>query len=57
VGYDESAEFYGIYLWEYLHVIYPLPIERTRALGRQPPSIFFVQYAKRGDGSSGSTNQ
>jgi hypothetical protein len=23
-GYDSSAQFYGIYIWEYLHVIDPL---------------------------------
>ena len=24
LGYDSSAEFYGVYLWEYLNVIYPM---------------------------------
>lgn len=24
MGYDESADFYGVYIWEYLHVIAPL---------------------------------
>lgn len=23
-GYDTSAQLYGVYIWEYLHVIYPL---------------------------------
>lgn len=23
-GYDSSADFYGVYIWEYLHVIAPL---------------------------------
>lgn len=23
MGYDESAEFHGVYMWEWLHVLYP----------------------------------
>jgi hypothetical protein len=24
MGYDSSAEFYGVYIWEYIHVLCPL---------------------------------
>ena len=24
MGYDESAAYFGVYIWEYLHVILPL---------------------------------
>lgn len=27
MGYDNSAEFFGVYMWEYLHVISPLLYE------------------------------
>jgi hypothetical protein len=24
MGYDESAQFFGVYMWEWLNVLYPL---------------------------------
>jgi hypothetical protein len=31
MGYDESAEFYGVYIWEYLNVISPLIAEQAES--------------------------
>lgn len=31
MGYDESAEYMGIYMWEYLHVVYPAVAEWCKA--------------------------
>lgn len=33
LGYDPSAGWFGVYIWEYLNVLYPLIEERRRALG------------------------
>lgn len=27
MGYHESAEYFGVYIWEYLNVLYPLLVE------------------------------
>jgi hypothetical protein len=27
MGYHESAAWFGVYIWEYLHVLYPLLLE------------------------------
>lgn len=31
-GYDTSAGWYGVYIWEYLNVIYPLIDSKRKAL-------------------------
>lgn len=31
-GYDGSAQWFGVYVWEYLHVLYPLIEQRWRTL-------------------------
>ena len=31
MGYHSSAEFYGVYIWEYINVIYPLTAAGDRA--------------------------
>ena len=31
-GYDTSAAWYGVYVWEYLHVIYPLVESKREAI-------------------------
>lgn len=33
MGYDESAEWFGVYIWEYLNVLYPM----LDAIGRKEP--------------------
>lgn len=35
MGYSERAKFFGVYLWEYFHVIYPLIREEPGVTG--PP--------------------
>lgn len=33
MGYDEAAGWYGVYIWEYLHVLWPRLGELRRAVG------------------------
>ncbi len=34
MGYDEASEFYGVYVWEFEHVIFPVSQIRTLIAAR-----------------------
>jgi hypothetical protein len=46
-GYDATAEWFGVYMWEYLHVLSPRIGELRRAECADPPGIQLVMPWQR----------